>query len=90
MDSKTLPFFTTLHPQGATMSLTFNKGPEFTDYQFEYSHQMCSRMYYFQGAPDMIFTYDTQKQIDLTVSSDSDSSIVDVWTHRSWMSSYSH
>ena len=65
-------------PQCATVKLTYDKGPEFSDYLFEYSHQTCSRIFYFQGAPDMIFTDETQKPIDLTVSSDSDSSVVDI------------
>ena len=47
-------------------------------YQFTYSHQSCEKMYYFRGAPDLIVTSREHVPIDLTVSSGSESCIVDI------------
>jgi len=65
----TVRFYYSLQPylhQGISLNCTFNKGPMFTCYQFEYSHQVSSWMYYFHGAPwpDIIVTKN-ERPIDL-------------------------
>ena len=76
MDCEVISLSSTIY--SLTLECTYNKGSVFEGYQFKYSHQVSDMMYYFRGAPDLMATSRDHSPIDLTVSSDSESSIVDI------------